>query len=181
MKLPRSLLVCLALVAAFSATTASAQLKPKSGTGLSAPATPSAPAPATSPAARPGATAPSAQIPGNAAKEEEGKLAAAGWLVLLDRRDWGTAWETTASMFRAAVPLSAWMDGIPKMREPLGKLIERTPTESVYKTTLQGKPDGEYVSVVFQSKFEGKEAEEVVTTVRDTDGRWRVTGYVPPQ
>ena len=176
MKLSRSLAFSLALVAALAATTASAQLKPKSGTGLSAPATPvPAPAPKTSTAA------PLAATSGNAAKEEEGKLAAAGWLTLLDRRDWGTAWETSASMFRAAVPLSAWMDGIPKMRTPLGRLVERTAGESIYKTTLQGKPDGEYVSVVFQSKFEDKEVEEIVTTVRDTDGRWRVTGYVPPQ
>ena len=168
--LSRSLAI--ALLAAVAAASASAQLKPKAGTGLAAPA-----APAAAPAAKQSAPAPSAQITGNAAKEAEGKLAAAGWLVLLDRRDWGTAWETSAGMFRTTVPLSAWMDGIPKVREPLGRFVERTPGESVYKTTLEGRPDGEYVSVIFDTKFDGKEVEEIVTTVRDTDGRWRVTGY----
>jgi uncharacterized protein DUF4019 len=110
-------------------------------------------------------------------KEAAGKLAAAGWLVLLDRRDWGRAWETSSSVFRGTVPLPAWMDGIPKVREPFGALVERTAAESAYKTTLEGRPDGEYVTVIFLSKFDKRELQEVVTTVRDSDGKWRVTGY----
>jgi hypothetical protein len=69
------------------------------------------------------------------------------------------------------------MDGIPKVREPFGALVERVPAESVYKTTLEGRPDGEYVSVNFVSKFDKQEVQEVVTTVREADGKWRVTGY----
>src|SRR4051812_40757333 len=69
-------------------------------------------------------------------KEAAGRLAAQGWLVLLDRKDWGRAWETTASAFRNKVPLGAWMDAIPRLREPFGALAERTPAETAYKTTL---------------------------------------------
>ena len=76
-------------------------------------------------------------------KEAEGRLAAQGWLVLLDRKDWGRAWETTASAFRAKVPLGTWMDAIPKVREPLGAMVDRTPVETVFKTSLQGQPAGE--------------------------------------
>src|SRR6478672_8862066 len=82
------------------------------------------------------------------AREAEGRLAAQGWLVLLDRKDWGRAWETTASAFRSKVPLGSWMDAIPKVREPFGTFVERSPTETAFKTTLQGQPDGEYVTVV---------------------------------
>jgi hypothetical protein len=114
-----------------------------------------------------------------AEKETAGKLAAAGWLVLLDRRDWGRAWETSSAVFRGSVPLAAWMDAIPKVRQPLGAFVERSPATSAYKTTLAGRPDGEYVTVVFASKFDNKEVQEVVTTVRDPDGKWRVTGYSP--
>jgi hypothetical protein len=131
-----------------------------------------APAPA-APAAAPAATETSA----NPEKEAAGKLAAAGWLTLLDRRDWGRAWETSSSVFRNTVPLGAWMDAIPKVREPFGPLVERAPLRSMYKTQLQGRPDGEYVTVVFVSKFGEREVEEIVTTVRDEDGKWRVTGY----
>jgi len=167
MKLSYALVAFLA-AASFTAG-ASAQLKPSSGARLKPPAAaPSAPA-ATEPA--PAGDSASAQ------KEKAGALAAAGWLVVLDRRDWGTAWEASSSVFRGSVPLDKWMDAIPKVRAPLGNLVERKQAQAVYKTTLQGRPDGDYVTVLFDSKFEHKQVQETVTMVRDTDGQWRVTGY----
>ena len=110
-------------------------------------------------------------------KEAAGALAAQGWLVLLDRKDWGRAWETTGAVFRSKVPLGTWMDAIPKVRDPLGALVERKQVETAYKTTLQGQPDGEYVTAVFQTKFANREVAEVLTLVHESDGKWRVTGY----
>lgn len=163
-----------ALAAVLFTATAGAQLKPpRDAKGAVAPK-PAAAAPAA--AAAPTAQAAPADNE-NAQKEAAGKLAAAGWLVLLDRRDWGTAWETSSALFRGAVPLPAWMDGIPKVRQDLGNLVERTPVGAAYKTTLEGRPPGDYVTVSFQSKFEKKQVEELLTTVREADGRWRVTGY----
>lgn len=167
MTLSRSL--ALALGAALLSAGAQAQLR--------APRNATAPAPAPAPAAQPAAPAPAPANKEAAEKENAGRLAAAGWLSLLDRRDWGTAWETSATVFRNSVPLATWMDGIPKVREPLGPLVERTPSNSVYKTELEGRPPGEYVSVIFVTKFDKREVEEIVTTVREPDGRWRVTGY----
>ncbi|HSV35890.1 MAG TPA: DUF4019 domain-containing protein [Ramlibacter sp.] len=156
----------LPIAAVLYTTTAAAQLKP-----------PRAATPAATPAASAAAPAAVPANNANAEKEAAGKLAAAGWLVLLDRRDWGTAWETASAVFRNSVPLPTWMDGIPKVREPFGAFIERAAADSVYKTTLEGRPQGEYVSVIFTSKFEKKELQEVITTVREPDGKWRVTGY----
>lgn len=146
-------------MAALAACAAHAQLKP--------------------PAAAPGAAAPAAAAPAarDPEKEKAGQNAAQGWLLLLDRRDWGTAWDASSAMFRQTVPLGTWMDNVPKVRTPLGALVEREPLEAAYKTTLPGRPDGEYVSVIFQSKFDKKAIQEIVTTVREPDGRWRVTGY----
>jgi hypothetical protein len=146
----------LALVAA--AFSAQAQIKPPA-------------APAT-------AAAPANDAISNPEMERAGQNAAQGWLLLLDRKDWGTAWDTSSAMFRQSVPLPAWMDGIPKLREPLGAFVEREPAEAVYKKTLAGRPAGDYVTVIFVSKFANKpQVEETVTTVREPDGRWRVTGY----
>jgi hypothetical protein len=98
--------------------------------------------------------------------------------MLLDRRDWGTAWENSSQVFRTQVPIAAWMDAIPKVREPLGSLAGRDPVETAYKTALPGRPTGDYVTVVFASRFSNKpDMQEIVTTARDTDGRWRVLGY----
>ena len=167
----KSFLYLPAFVAALLiSATASAQLKP--------------PAAAPAAAGKPAAQAPTpvtlaTRDPANAEKEAAGQLAAAGWLVLLDRRDWGRAWETSSSVFRATVPLATWMDGIPKVRQEMGTFVERQPAQALFKTTLVGRPEGEYVTVIFTSKFDKRELEEVVTTVRDTDGKWRVTGYSP--
>lgn len=142
--------------------------------GLALPAAAQAqPAPSAS-STHPGAAA---KPSGASEKEAAGRLAAAGWLTLLDRKDWGRAWETSAGMFRATTPLATWMDGIPKVRAPLGALVDRRPAATFYKTQLAGRPDGDYVSVVFASKFDQQALEEIVTTVREADGKWRVTGY----
>ena len=155
------------------AATAQAQLKPppSSGAARSAPATPAAPAAAPAPPPAPGTSS-------NPEAEKAGQLAAHAWLLLLDRRDWGSAWDASSAVFRQTVPLGAWMDGIPKVREPFGALVERQPGQALYKKTLAGRPDGDYVTVNFLSRFDkNPEVVETVTTVREPDGRWRVTGY----
>jgi hypothetical protein len=166
MKFPVSLAVAFAAV--LYASSAGAQLKLPKG---------ESPASGKPAASAPAETAAPAVDSATAEKQAAGKLAAQGWLVLLDRRDWGRAWETSSAVFRTSVPLGTWMDGIPKVREAFGAFVERTPAESVYKTTLEGRPDGEYVTAIFLSKFEKRELQEVITGVREPDCKWRVTGY----
>jgi hypothetical protein len=60
----------------------------------------------------------------------------------------------------------------------LGPFVSRELTGSHYATSLPGAPDGEYVVLTFQAKFENKaSAIETVTPMKDTDGSWRVSGY----
>ena len=70
-------------------------------------------------------------------------------------------------------------DNILKLREPLGAFVERQPGTAVDKRiVLAGRPEADYVTVQFTSKFAKKaDVQELVTTVREPDGRWRVTGY----
>lgn len=155
-----------AALVALAACSANAQLKlPRAATTPAPAAAAPADAPSTSPS-------PSAE------KELAGKLAAAGWLVLLDRRDWGRAWETSSNVFRTTVPLERWLDAIPKVREQLGNVVDRVPGDSMYKTQLEGRPKGEYVTSVFDTKFGNRQVQELVTTELEADGRWRVTGYL---
>lgn len=160
---PSSRLSLAAAALALAAATAQAQLKP--------PAQPAAPAAAPAPAKADG-------VISNPEFEKAGETAAHAWLVLLDRRDWGTAWDASGAVFRQNVPLGSWMDNVPKVRAPLGAFVERQPQESVYKKTLPGRPAGDYVTTFFVAKFDKKaEVMERVTTVRESDGRWRVIGY----
>ena len=169
----RTLIACGALLVATLSFPAAAQLKSPSDK----PGKPATAAPAAA-AATASAPAPKADANANEEKEKAGQLAAAGWLTLLDRRDWGTAWETSAATFRNAVPLASWMDGAPKARADFGALQERAPGVVAYKDRIDRMPPGEYVTVVFVSKFAQRgDVEETVTTVREPDGRWRVMGY----
>lgn len=146
---------------------AQAQLKPPSGKAAAPAASAAAPAAAGN------------GVISNPDFEKAGQNAAQAWLILLDRKDWGTAWDASSAVFRQNVPLGTWMDNVPKVREPWGAFVERSPGIALYKKTLAGRPDGDYVTVVFLSRFANREVEETVTTVRESDGRWRVTGYSP--
>ena len=163
---PSSRLSLLALGLAVAAAGAQAQPKPKAAATRAAAS-----------AAAPQAAAPNDTIH-DPDVEKAGQIAAQAWLLLLDRHDWGTAWDTASTVFRQKVPLPSWMDAIPKVREPLGRFVERKPVQVVYKKTLAGRPDGDYVTAVFASRFEKKpDAQETVTVERERDGRWHVTGY----
>ena len=126
----------LLLAAALFAAAAGAQMKLPRSIAPSPAAAAAAPA-----AAAQGAPTAAAPNP-NVEKETAAKLAAGGWLILLDRGDWGRAWETASGVFRSSVPLPAWIEGIPKAREPFGKVVERNPVEAVYKTALAGTAAG---------------------------------------
>lgn len=148
-----------------AACTAHAQLKPKAEA-------------APRPAAQQPAPAADAAVLSNPEFEKAGQTAAHAWLLLLDRQDWGTAWDSAGAVFRKNVPLGSWMDKVPGVRAPFGAFVERRPVQVIYKKSLAGHPEGDYVSVLFASKFAKKaDVQEMVTTVREQDGRWRVTGY----
>ena len=63
-------------------------------------------------------------------------------------------------------------------RTPLGQTVSRKVRSAVYKTSLPGAPDGEYVVIQYTTSFEHKQsAVETVTTSKGSDGVWRVAGY----
>lgn len=64
------------------------------------------------------------------------------------------------------------------VRKPLGKLVSRRVKSAIFKTSLSGAPDGQYVVIEFETSFESKKlAIETVTPMMDKDGKWRVSGY----
>ncbi len=110
-------------------------------------------------------------------KEDAAKHSALEWLALVDTRKYEASWKEAASLFRAQVGASAWIKAVASARSPLGELITRRLISATYATSLPGAPDGEYVVLQFQTRFEKKrQAVETVTPMLD-EGRWRVSGY----
>jgi hypothetical protein len=114
----------------------------------------------------------------NAQKEKEAVSAAQNWLTLVDTGKYSKSWQEAAGYFKNAVQQDQWEQMLQSVRMPLGKMISRKLKTSIYKTTLPGAPDGQYVVIQFETSFQNKEsAIETVTPMFDKDGRWRVSGY----
>jgi Protein of unknown function (DUF4019) len=105
-------------------------------------------------------------------------FAANKWLALVDTKKYAESWSAAADSFRYTVQSDLWVASLKALREPLGKLISRKVKTEVYKTSLPGAPDGQYVVIEFKSSFEHKKtAVETVTPMLGKDGVWRVSGY----
>jgi Protein of unknown function (DUF4019) len=110
--------------------------------------------------------------------DPDAERAARDWLALADVADVGGTWAAAASLFRHAVPEDEWARSLEAVRAPLGAVVARTLRTGRPAAELPGAPDGEYVVLEFDTRFERKRAAvETVTPMRDADGRWRVSGY----
>ncbi len=112
------------------------------------------------------------------AAEKVALVAAGAWLSLVDEGRYPETWDQAAAYFKNALKKDQWVASLKGGRSPLGKLVSRKLKSKIYTKTLPGAPDGEYVVIMYDTKFENKEsAVETVTPMLDKDGKWRVAGY----
>jgi hypothetical protein len=117
-------------------------------------------------------------VASDAGKETAAISAAEKWLATVDAGKYAASWNEAAEFFRNAVKPEQWEQSMQSARKPLGKPISRKVQTKIYKTSLAGAPDGEYVVIQFETSFENKKtAIETVTPMMDKDGKWRVSGY----
>jgi hypothetical protein len=110
--------------------------------------------------------------------EQLAQQSAESWLALVDSGMYGESWEQASQFFKAAVTKEQWQTALRASRDPLGKVISRNLKSAVFRKTLPGAPDGEYVVIQYDSSFEHKQsAVETITPMLDKDGKWRVSGY----
>ena len=111
-------------------------------------------------------------------KEKAAISEALKWLTEIDQGKYAASWNDAAEYFKNAVKKAQWVQSLEAVRKPLGNLISRETKIAIYKTSLPGAPDGQYVVIQFQASFENKKsAIETVTPMLDKDGNWRVSGY----
>ena len=114
----------------------------------------------------------------NEAAEKAALASATAWLALADEGKYSETWDQAAEYFKNALNKDQWIASLKGGRSPLGKAISRKLKSKMYTKTLPGAPDGEYVVIMYDTKFENKEsAVETVTPMLDKDGKWRVAGY----
>ena len=112
------------------------------------------------------------------AAKEAAIASAESWLGLLDSGSYKDCWQTAAASLRKAVGRRQLQKSLLAARKPLGETTQRAVAKTEYRTELPGAPDGEYVVVQYESKFEHKQhAIETITPMKEPDGEWRVSGY----
>ena len=103
--------------------------------------------------------------------------AAEAWLKLIDAGQYGASWDEASSMFRKAVSRSVWEKQAAAAREPLGKVLGRKVATKQLTHELPGAPDGTYVVLIFDTRFEHKERGHETVTMMLDGGRFRGAGY----
>jgi len=101
------------------------------------------------------------------------------WLRLIDRGQYGAAWDVSAAFLKGQVTRPQWVKGIGDARKPFGVLKARKPDRFARSHQMPGAPDGDYAIAQFESDFtNGKHATEQITWMLEPDGGiWRVSGY----
>ena len=100
------------------------------------------------------------------------------WLVLIDGARFAEAWETAAEAFRKGLPREQWELAAVQARTGLGPLMGRKLRTASHTRQLPGLPDGEYLVIQFDVRFERRLlASESLVLEREKDNRWRVAGY----
>jgi hypothetical protein len=111
-------------------------------------------------------------------KQEAAVKASDAWLQLIDSGKYEQSWEEASLLFKNAIKKEDWVKQIKTIREPFGKMLQRTFKSAEYMTSMPGAPDGEYYVIQYESSFENKKsAVETITPMLDKEGKWRVSGY----
>lgn len=114
----------------------------------------------------------------DSAAEDSALKASKAWLDLIDSGKYDASWEEAAMYFKNTVKKEEWISTIKTVRDPFGKLLNRTLKSKQSVTSMPGAPDGDYVIMQYDSSFENKKsAVETVVPMLDNDGKWRVSGY----
>ena len=101
------------------------------------------------------------------------------WLASVDAGNYGQSWQDGAKNFRDAVTRETWESMVTPVRKQTGALVARKVRSAIYTRKLPNAPDGEYVVIQFDARFERvPHAVETVTSIKETDGSWRVGGYL---
>ncbi len=123
------------------------------------------------------------QAKGTGEAEKAAEASAEAWLKLVDTGKYAESCAEASAVFKAAVTVDEWKTKIGDVRSPPppagpGKVLARKLRSKTYAEKLPGAPEGKYVVILYDTKFERKgESIETITPMLDKDGKWRVSGY----
>ena len=104
--------------------------------------------------------------------------AAETWLGHVDAGDYAGSWREASAYVQGAITEQAWVASLTRVRTPMGPLLSRQLKQVQHTTSMPGAPDGDYVVMQFDTRFEHKQAAvETVTFMQEKKGEWKAAGY----
>ena len=114
----------------------------------------------------------------NSGVVEAAEKATQTWLALTDAGQYGESWDQASQYFQSKLTRQQWIQALEKVRTPLGKMQTRKLKSATYTQDVPNAPKGEYVIIQYDTSFQNMpSAIETVTTMREKDGSWKVSGY----
>jgi hypothetical protein len=106
-------------------------------------------------------------------------LAALDWLKLADANDANGTYDTAAKRFHDAMPAGQWASAMAQAREQFGSIETRTLLSAQPPKPGPEVPPGEFMVLIFRTEFaKRKTGTETLTLEKESDGKWRVVGYL---
>jgi Protein of unknown function (DUF4019) len=104
--------------------------------------------------------------------------AAETWLGHVDAGDYAGSWREASAYVQGAITEHAWVASLTRVRTPMGPLLSRQLKQVQHTQSMPGAPDGDYVVMQFDTRFEHKQAAvETVTFLQEKQGEWKAAGY----
>jgi len=101
------------------------------------------------------------------------------WLLLSDKNDAAGTYAAASKRFQEAISLEKWTEAMTKAHERFGQVLRRTHIRTQAPTPNKNTPPGEFIVLFYRTDFEKRQTgTETVTLEHESDGKWRVVGYL---
>jgi hypothetical protein len=112
-------------------------------------------------------------------RASEAHAAALDWLKLADANDAKSTYDIAAKRFKETTPQEKWAEAMAQARERFGPIETRTLLTAQPPKPGPDVPPGDFLVVVFRTEYaKRKTGTETLTLERESDGKWRVVGYL---
>jgi len=110
-------------------------------------------------------------------KAEKATAVAMEFLQLIDAAKYAESWQMAATMMKEKVTEKEWVEKLTEARALSGTVVKRSEKSVSYSTSAEDSPEGEYISLIFSSKYQRAESVSEYVTVMLEEGHWKVAGY----
>ncbi|MBA3237820.1 MAG: DUF4019 domain-containing protein [Parachlamydiaceae bacterium] len=108
---------------------------------------------------------------------DDSLTAGRAWLKLLDQGNYGGSWETATKFIQYTLSREEWIQSMDILRKPLGSMTDRTLVDMRVAMDPPNAPQGEYMILVFDTKFSSGNTAKELLTMQEHEGVWRLYTY----